>query len=241
MPEKTPQHWTDSLFDSVYALYETAREYQTAHRAAQVTTQTVDVDRRQLHTGRVALRGMQGRGDADYYRTRHRTPHEHAVFDLSRRYSQAEQEIGREFKQAAMLFASGAAWAIAQVQAGNHPSAVEFNTDPDKVEVPHSLIISGLDRYAGARELDVSYARVCACLHAALYGEDLAGRDYVSDHEAGEMHDAAAVALGLADAAFAYGLLAQRAVNFVLLEPRRARERELAIARAAAQQSQPTT
>ncbi len=44
----------------------------------------------------------------------------------------------------------------------------------------------------------------------------------------------------MADAAYAYGLAAQRALNFVLLEPRRAREREIALARAAAQTDQPT-
>ena len=32
MPET--QHWTGSLFFSVYALYEAAREYRSAHRAA---------------------------------------------------------------------------------------------------------------------------------------------------------------------------------------------------------------
>ncbi|MFG2589084.1 hypothetical protein [Streptomyces sp. NPDC048438] len=237
MPERT-QHWTDSLFDSVYALYETAREYQTAHRAAQVALQTVDVDRRQLHEGRVRLWDPSRSPERSF----RRAPHERAVFDLYELYSRTEQEVHRRYEEAALLYASGCGWAITLVQAGNHPAFVEFNRDVDEVPVPHAMNISGLDRYAGARELAASYARVSACLAAAEYGEDLAGRDYVSDHEAGQMHDAVGVALGLADAAFAYGLLAQRAVNYVLLEPRRAREREIAAARAAAQQTaQPTT
>ncbi|MFE4691719.1 hypothetical protein ACFRH6_16870 [Streptomyces sp. NPDC056749] len=237
MPEKTPQHWTDSLFDSVYALYETAREYQTAHRAALVAMQTVDVDRRQLHTGRVRL-WKTAHGPQRSFR---RVPHERAVFDIYDLYSKTEQKLHRRYEEAALLFASGCAWAITLVQAGNHPPFVEFNHDVDEAAVPHAMNISGLDRYAGARELAASYDRVTTCMNADEHGEDLAGRDYVTDHEAGQMHDAIDIALGLADAAFAYGLLAQRAVSYVLLEPRRARERELAAARAAAQQTaQPT-
>ncbi|MFE4330143.1 hypothetical protein ACFRQM_11955 [Streptomyces sp. NPDC056831] len=243
MPEKpAQQHWTESLFDSVYALYETALEYQTAHRAAQVAVQTVEVERRQLHEGRVALRGLQGRDDATYYRTRRTSPHANAVFDLHGLYSRTERELHRSYEEAALLYASGAAWAVASVQGDETPALVEFNTGQDGNPVHHRLSITGLERYAGSQELASAYGQVCARMNAAEYAEDLAGRDYVTDHEAGEMHHAIGIAMGLADTAFAYGLLAQRAVSFVLLEPRRARESELAAARATAQQStQPTT
>ncbi|WP_326677664.1 hypothetical protein [Streptomyces sp. NBC_01237] len=238
MPEKKIQHWTESLFDSVYALYETAREYQTAHRAAQVAVQTVDVDRRKLHEGRVALRGLRGRADADYYRTRRTSPHEKAVFGLYGLYSRSESELRHRYDEAAHLFASGAAWAVGAVQGGETPDVVEFNTDEASAPTRHQLSITGLGRYAGAGELTAAYDQWYAHMCAAEYAEDLAGRDYVSDHEAGQMHDAIGSALGLADSAFAYGLLAQRAVSFVLLEPRRARQSELAAARAAAQSAQ---
>ncbi|MFD3654368.1 hypothetical protein [Streptomyces sp. NPDC058620] len=237
MRDKPQQHWTESLFDSVYALYETAREYQIAHRTAQVAVQTVDVDRRKLHEGRIALRGLHGRADADYYRTRRTSPHDDAVFGLSDLYSRAETELRHRYDEAAHLFASGAAWAIGSVQGGETPALVEFNTDEDGAPTRHQLSITGLARYAGTGELTAAYDRWYARMGAAEHAEDLAGRDYVSDHEAGEMHDAIGVAMGLADSAFAYGLLAQRALNFVLLAPRRARESELAAARAAAQQT----
>ncbi|WP_335936658.1 hypothetical protein [Streptomyces sp. PTD5-9] len=241
MPDPRIPHWTDTLFDSVYALYETAHEYRTAHRAAQVAEQTVNLDRRKLHPGRVALRGQSGRTGDSYYRTRRTAPHEKAVFDLGTLYRQATADMHHRYEDAALLYASGAAWTIATVQNGHTPAVVEFNTDGTGAPVPHRLHIPGLDTYAEGPALDAAYKTVRDCMAAADYAEDVAGRDYVTDHEAGEMFRAGDAAAGLADAAFAYGLLAQRAVNFVLLEPRRARERELAIARAAAQQSTHTT
>lgn len=237
MPEQT-QHWTESLFASVYALYETAHEYQTAHRAAQVAVQTVTIDRRHVHEGRVRPTRDDGRREGS------RAPHEWALFNIHDLYSHTERELRRRYEEAALLYASGAAWAIAAVQGDETPALVEFDVTEDNTLVPHQLSITGLARWTGAEALAAAYDQVRTRMGAAEYAEDLAGRDYVSDYEAGEMHGAMDVAMGLADAAFAYGLLAQRAVNFVLLDPRRAYEREIALARAAAidaaEQPQPT-
>ncbi|MFG2671391.1 hypothetical protein [Streptomyces sp. NPDC048445] len=232
MPEKKSQHWTESLFDSVYALYETACEYQLAHRAAQVAVETVNIDRRKAHEGRITLEDQT----TVYGKFRTCETHADALFGLSRLYGDLESEVGRRYEHAACLFASGAAWAIRTVLDGETPARVSFQTE-DGHPVPRSMQIPGLDTYSGGPGLDAAYDAVRRCMDAAECGEDLAGRDYVSDHEAGEMFRAGEVAGGLAEAAFAYGLLAQRAVNFVLLEPRRARESELAVARAVAQQA----
>ncbi|MFJ2701854.1 hypothetical protein ACIO3R_01480 [Streptomyces sp. NPDC087428] len=232
MPEN--QHWIESLFDSVYALYETAHEYQLAHRAAQVAVETVNIDRRKAHEGRITI---EGRVTA-YNNPLTREAHVDALFGLSRLYGDLESEVGRRYEEAACLFASGAAWAIRTVLDGGTPAHVRFQTE-DGRPVSGGMNIPGLDTYSGGPALDAAYDSVLRCTHAAAAAEDLAGRDYVSDHEAGEMFRAGEVAGGLADVAYAYGLLAQRALNFVLLEPRRAREREIAVARAA-QQSQPT-
>lgn len=236
MPKKTDQHWTESLFDSVYALYETAREFQTAHRAAQLAVQTVDFERRVTHEGRVALEGRTN----TYGRIFTQAPHEKALFSLSRMYDEVESKTRRRYEEAALLYASGAAWAIREVQGGNTPALVTFQTDDDGDAVPNLMEIPGLVTYSDGPALDAAYDAVRRCMDAAEYGEDLAGRDYVSEHEAGEMFRAHAAADGLAGAAFAYGLLAQRAVNFVLREPRQAHHRALAAARDAAQQSTPS-
>lgn len=235
MPEKKQQPWTESLFDSVYALYETAREYQTAHRAAQIAVQTVDIDRRRVHEGCIAL---EGRTNA-YGRTLTRPPHEVALYDLHSIYARTERELRQRYEEAALLYASGAAWAIRSVLQGETPAHVVFQTENGSA-VPNSLHIPGLDTYANGPALDAAYDAVRRCMSAAEHAEDLAGRDYVTDHEAGEMFRAGGVADDLADTAYAYGLLGQRAVNFVLREPRQARERELALARATAQQSAQT-
>ncbi|MFC9247782.1 hypothetical protein ACFT7S_28350 [Streptomyces sp. NPDC057136] len=227
MRDKT-QYWTESLFDSVYALYETAREYQTAHISAQLAVDTVDFGRRRNHEGRIAL---EGRTNA-YGRTLTREPHEKALSDLSSLYDRAEAEMHRRYEEAALLYASGAAWAIRSVQNGEQPPVVAFQTDDDGHAVQHLLDIPGLDTYVEGQALDAAYDVLVGCAGSSEYAEDLAGRDYVSEHEAGEMFRAIDASDGLAGAAYAYGLLAQRALNFVLIGPRRAWESELAAARA---------
>ncbi|WP_329615040.1 hypothetical protein OG244_19565 [Streptomyces brevispora] len=235
MPEKKSQHWTESLFDSVYALYETAREYQLAHRAAQAAVETVNIDRRKAHEGRITLVDET----TVYGKFRSHEPHADALFGLSRLYGDLESVTGRRYEEAALLYASGAAWAIREVLTGETPTRVGFVTE-DRLPVPRSMQIPGLLTYSEGPALDAAYDAVRRCMDVSEYGEDLAGRDYVTDHEAGEMFRAGDVAGGLADAAYAYGLLAQRAVNFALLEPRRLWHSELAAARAAEQTAQPS-
>jgi hypothetical protein len=223
-------HWTDSLFDSVYALYEAAHEYQIAHRAAGVAVQSVAVDRRQIHDGEIdsTLR-LNDSGDT---RTRRRRPHEHAVFTLLDLYGKTERQLHHSFEHAALLYATGAVWAINAVQGGGTPAVVEFARDADGVSVRHPVRLPYLDRYAEAAQLKAAHDRLADCLDAERYAEQLAGAEHVADHEAGDMFRAGEVAEGIADAAFAYGLLAQRALNFVLLGPRLERDRARAAARA---------
>ncbi|MEU0761620.1 hypothetical protein ABZ351_18335 [Streptomyces microflavus] len=240
MPEKT-QHWTDSLFDSVYALYETAREYQTAHRSAQLTSTQVDFDRRRSHEGRIALEGHSARAGAD--RPLLREPHPDALFALIRLYQEAESEMHRRYEEAALLYASGAVWAVRAIQLGHTPPLVAFQTDQYDNPVQHRLSLTGLTgltNYAGAPALGRAYEQLARRLASADHAVHLSEQGNLADHEAGELYDAHDDAMGIADAAFAYGLLAQRSLNWALLEPRRARETELALARAAAQNDQPT-
>ncbi|WP_145498706.1 hypothetical protein [Streptomyces sp. CFMR 7] len=224
------QHWTESLFDSVYALYETAREYQLAHQAAQITASTVDFDRRRTHPGRITLTGRSGTSE----------PHGRAQRILHRLYHALETDTRRHFEEAALLYASGTAWAVRAVLNGEHPAHVAFQTTTRGDLVPPSLEIPSLDTWAGGPALGAAYTALGRCMQAAEYGEDLGGQEYISDHEATQMHTALDIARGTPTAAFAYGLLAQRALDFALLEPRRAREREIALARATAQSDQPT-
>ncbi|MET9096199.1 hypothetical protein ABZX72_29390 [Streptomyces cyaneofuscatus] len=235
MPKPT-QHWTDSLFDSVYALYENAREYQLAHRSAQLIAAQADFDRRKTSEGRIELVGHS----AGYGRPLLREPHPDALFALLGIYNEAATTMHRLYEEAALLFASGAAWAVRSIQLGHTPPVVSFQTDQYDTPVEHQLSITGLTNYAGAETLTASYELLAHRLAASERAVHLAGRGDLLDNEAGELHDAVDTAMGIADSAFAYGLHAQRALDFCLLEPRRAREREIALACAAAQSDQPT-
>ncbi|TXS55231.1 hypothetical protein [Streptomyces sp. t39] len=231
MPTPT-QHWTDSLHDSVWSLYAAAHEYQTAARAAHVALQSVEIDRRQIHEGQVdAVRLIGDRGDSQ---TRRREPHQQAVFALHRQYGDIARGMDRRYQDAALLYATGAVWAVNAVLDGDTPPVVEFLRDENGDLVHRAVTLPTLDRYSEATALAAAYERLATCMDAERYAEDLAGADYVTEPEAAEMFRAGAEADGMADAAFAYGLAAQKAVSFVLNGPRRERERQLALARAAA-------
>lgn len=229
--------WFEHLTDSVRALGEAAKEWQTADRAASLAEEHVRLESRSLHEGNAIHRPTSdapwpGPGKPHSVR-----PHVKAVFDLQRIYMEHRFRTQREYCHAALLFASGAAWAIAQVQAGEQPSAVAFGLDtyePPKA-VPHPFHIEGLDRYSEANKVADAYHRLLSMYQAADYAEEIAGREdrEVSDRDAGDMFDALAEATGMQEAAYAYGLLAERALQFVLLSPKAAHRKQLASDRAA--------
>ncbi|MFG2699563.1 hypothetical protein [Streptomyces sp. NPDC048386] len=225
--------WYEHLTDSVRALGDAAREWQIADQKAAVLEADVELLRRNLNEGKILVHGPQDSGwDA---KPRQRGPHEHAVFDLQKIYMDHRHLTRRWYEHAASMFAAGAAWAVARVRAGEQPDACLFPLDEDHRPVPGSCRIEDLGPYAGARDLAAAYERLISMEASAEFGEELAGRDYVSDHEAGEMFDAWEHARGLAGAAYAYGLLAERALQFVLLGPKETHRKQLAEARAAEQ------
>lgn len=225
--------WFETLTDSVYALGEAAREYQHAHRAAVLAKENVQLERRQLHDGK-ATRRAEHVPVGSYRYGQDYSPHHAAVFSLGDRYSRLEMQLHQEYEHAAVLYASGAAWAIASVQGGGTPALVLFTADDHGVCTPHRLEIEGLteQRYAGARQLAAAYEALNVRLAAAGYGEDLAEQDHLAEHEVGALHEAMDTAMGIADAAYAYGLLAERAVHFALLEPKHEHARQRAAERA---------
>ncbi|WP_424918904.1 hypothetical protein [Streptomyces sp. wa1064] len=233
---KTPQHWTEALTDSVYGLYETANEYRNAYRAAQLQATTVDLIHRMTHGGRITLEGHPVVSD----RPLTHTPHGQALSTLSRLYGTVEAEMQSRYEEAALLYASGAAWAVRAVMRGEQPPNVVFQTTEHGDPAPNSLEIPGLETWIDGPALDAAYDTVVRCTQAAEYAEQLVDREPISDQEAAELHRAHREADGIADAAFAYGLLGQRAVSIALIEPRRARESELAQAHAAAQTDRPS-
>lgn len=216
--------WYEQLTDGVTALREQAYEYKTAQRTAYGLRDSVDVDRRRIEEGRVHVLPIDTAGGWAS-RPREFTPHTDALFALSRLYSDMITTTSRSFEDASMLYASGACWAISQVQKGSAPDRVTFERDPQdsRQATPRSLEIVELGRYSETAKLTAAYERLADCLHSGVVGEDMAGRDYLADHEASDLHDAWAHAEGTGAAAYAYGLLAERALRFVLLPVRYAK------------------
>ncbi|MEU9134640.1 hypothetical protein AB0D33_01495 [Streptomyces sp. NPDC048404] len=218
---KPTRPWYEDLTDSVTALREAAYEHKVAQRSAKSLRDSVQFERRRIEEGRIhALPMPNARGGSGWASQPHsRDPHSNAIFELHGAYSRLLGAVSGAFEHASMLFASGAAWAITQVQKGNTPDRVAFERDPQDTDqlVPRSFEIVGLDRYSGAPALAAAYERLADCLYSREVGSDLAGRDYLADHEASDMHDAFAHADGTGAAAYAYGLLAESALRFALL------------------------
>ncbi|WP_411090825.1 hypothetical protein [Streptomyces sp. 049-1] len=235
-PKNAP--WFEHLTDSVRSLGEAAHEWKIAHTGAELAY--THAERGELHDGKVT-----GRPGPDAVvgprRDGSRSPHVSASFALRRAAMNHMHHLGGEYRHTAMLFASGAAWAVRKVHLGErHDQVVFVVDDTDRRDLtPGSTVIpdQALDRYSGASQLRAAHDRLTDCLLAGEHAEDIADQAYVADHEASQMFDLGVIAEGLADAAYAYGLLAERALQYVLLGPKQAHRDRLAEERAAQEQA----
>lgn len=238
-PENAP--WFEHLTDGVRALGHAALDWQLAAQAAAVDHARADHPGLSYHGGRVT--GLPV-ADAVGWEARPRTrrPHSAAQRELGAYYRQAMYTTRQGYENAARMYASGAAWAVRQVQDGGQPTLVEFATreaDLGILELVPGSEQVGTDalteaRYSEAAMVIAAYEDLDRRLYAAQLAEDIGSQDYVADHEASEMHRAWTSAEGIADAAYAYGLVLERALQFVLLGPKDARRKQLAAARAEA-------
>ncbi|MCC9712046.1 hypothetical protein E4N62_46695 [Streptomyces sp. MNU76] len=242
-PENAP--WFEHLTDSVGALGEAAREWRLADRAASLAEDHTRWERGVLHEGRTTHE--PGPDTVPLHRrtySNHR-PHVRAVRELRRAYQEHRSLTRRWYGHTAMLFASGAAWAIAQVQAGGEPRQVVFTLDHYErpAPIPHGYSVEGVEAYAGAEKLAAAYDRLRSTHLAHDVSEEIAGRpDHeVTERDAGEMFEAGDHARGLPDAAYAYGLLLEGALQYVLLDTKDAHRKRLAEQRAAQQTASAAT
>jgi hypothetical protein len=226
MRDQTKLPWYDQLTDSVFALGEAAREYRHAYRAAVVTRNGVELDRRLPRDGEIATVNPFSAG---------RRPHDTALFTLGDLYLQHQHQVARLYEEAAMLYASGAAWAVRELQEGRRPQRAVFAVDEGGGLVPGGLRIEGLDGFTVAGPLAAAYEALTNKLAAEEYGADIASQRHINDHEEAEMEAAWHVAEGIADAAYAYGVQAERAVHCALLGPKAEYARERAAGQAAAE------
>ena len=72
-----------------------------------------------------------------------------------------------------------------------------------------------LERWSGYAKFVQAHAWWAICEESALFAEYLDEQTELSDHEAGELHEALDVAAGTADVACAFGALAESALAAV--------------------------
>ncbi|MEU5274186.1 hypothetical protein AB0G77_38055 [Streptomyces hygroscopicus] len=85
---------------------------------------------------------------------------------------------------------------------------------------PAPVLMPGLERWSGYKQFVQVHARWAICEEADVHAAYLDAQPQLSDHEAGELHEAIDAATGVTDAAYAYGQLAESTLRFALLEPR---------------------
>lgn len=219
----TPRPWHYTLEDSVYALGAAAREAQRAWKAADLAVQSVDLDRVKTVGGQVVFTGRPSY--APHY------PHDQALMIVGDVLRDAEQKLRDIYERTALAYAYGTAWAIEQVQAGKQPPFVELKRDAAGQPVLGLLPQIDLTPCVIAPKLDAARETLITCETARSLGDDLAAQTYLADHEAGEMHAAWEQGDGLPDAAYAYGLLAESGLHFVLIGPKAESERAMLAAR----------
>ncbi|MEO3976340.1 hypothetical protein [Streptomyces sp. CAU 1734] len=197
-PKTLARPWHVTLTDSARALGESAEEYRRAIQAGVVLQLSVSPLLRNVITGQAGALQANGRPHPFH-------PHEQSIFRLDRAYGQQTGEIRGWYADAALLYASGVAWAIREVQAGRTPDVVCFPTDPAGHRVEHDRMDVDPGRASTAPLIAAAYQRLTACTDAAgvmlphWQREGLAGRQ-ARDRNAGLN-----MAGDIADAAYAYG------------------------------------
>ncbi|GGY53899.1 hypothetical protein GCM10010363_38870 [Streptomyces omiyaensis] len=212
---RTTLPWFETLTDSAYALGAAARETRTAHQAAQAAVAQYDLDRVRLLDGEITVPGL-------FTAPR---PHDRAVMGIGKALQECQDRMERLHTDAALSYAYGTAWAILRVLNGQEPPRIELGlTAEGCLIIPAELApippaIEGLERWCDNAKFDKARQRWWECNSAGEYASAVADQDYLADHEANEMHQALDVAQGEADAAYAYGVLAESALHYALLGP----------------------
>ncbi|WP_327088549.1 hypothetical protein OIE66_40580 [Nonomuraea sp. NBC_01738] len=206
MTSTNSTHDYAELQASVYALGAAAREYQAALRLARTGAWGVRFDRLRPVDGEIIVPGREA----------HR-PHDMALFEIADKLGALVTCMETSYEDAALLYAYGATWAAHEIIQGRAPNLVEVRLR-DSIPAPGTRPVIGehLTRWAGRTD----YARALGTLLdaelALEHGSGLASEDDLADHEVGEMHDALIRAEGLADAAYAFGVQAERSVHFAI-------------------------
>lgn len=191
----TTTDWSLSLTDSVVALGAAARELRAAHANARHTAWTTDPARL------VPVPGLLHLADA-----RPVGPHNEAVWQISNLHLVLEHHTMELYENGALGYAYGTSQAIEAVLRSEHPSHVELRRDRNGkyLPLPDGLpdLTDSLGSQAGDRQLTALRDRFTECERAA--------------HDAEVVGRAPEFSADLADAAYAYGECAEKALRYLL-------------------------
>ena len=211
--------WFISLTESVYALGTAAREFRAAYRTAQTASWHVDPARVLPVDGSVSVVDAMS-----FIR-----PHDEALRQLGEAYGRLDAQVHQLYENAALAYAYGTAGVLLAIACGGCPEYVHLGRK-DGLYVPEGGALPNLQyalsSWPGAGRL--------AELQTALHERQLAGQgfddlpplDCLTQYEASMADDTAQFARGLADSAYAYGEMAERALHFLLLQAKSDRHSE---------------
>lgn len=211
----TVRMWFESLTDSVFALGAAARETQRAARTAELEHTAYDPDRIRLLDAAVHIDNAPS---SVPFR-----PHDAAVFTIGDTLSKTVRVLRELYLNTALAYGYGTAWAIGQVLDGQQPHAVKLGRTGDgHYKLPADLCpvppaMPALEQWSGYRKFEQARARLLDIEDAGNVAEYLDQQPYLSDRDATDLHAALDIVAGHADAAYAYGVLAESALHFVLL------------------------
>lgn len=211
--------WFDSLTDSVYALGAAAREAQRAARTAELARDSYDPDRIRLLDAEVDVDGRTP--GAPPFR-----PHDAAVFTIGDVLSKSAGVLRELYLNTALAYGYGTTWAILRVLDGGQPAAVRLRRTQDgHYALPAELCpvpraMPALERWSGYTKFEQARTRLLDCEEAGDVVDYLDAQSYLSEPDATDLHAALDVVAGQANAAYSYGVLAESALHFALLEPK---------------------
>ncbi|WP_181790945.1 hypothetical protein [Streptomyces phytophilus] len=210
------QAWYAPLTASVRALGTAAQEYQLALHNAELAAAQVSPDLRAPHPGSAGhLRvGQPGEVVQPF------APHETAVGELAAFYQHQVDTLRAHHQAAALLFATGCAWAANAAHGGSRPQHVVFTSTPEGQCVPGPLEINGLTNWPRLGELEHARYELAAVMEhqqlAHRINDQIPYTEAVAEqqHQAQQLVDAR-----LGTAAYRYGQLAEEGLHFILAGP----------------------
>ncbi|MEU9333097.1 hypothetical protein AB0D49_08015 [Streptomyces sp. NPDC048290] len=204
--------WFHSLAESVSALGAAVREYRAAHAAARVTSWHIH-----------PLRVLSAEGTVRVLGRDHIRPHDDALLRLGDLSKEMETRIEKLYEDAALAYAYGTSSAVLAVVQGGRPSHLALGRRDGLYERPAASLPDlreHLGHWARSARLASLRQRLTERERAAVTVRELSFFADLADYESAETTEAAALAAGLADSAYAYGELAETALHHVLISYR---------------------